>query len=169
MPGALSSRGALCVVVVLLVWHAHRAQCHAPAPRNTSGPAPRPVPGNGTANRTRRTAPGPRAPPADDAHSSFCGPLYSTATPHNATSLVRLEDHRVAFRNDTVAVFLAGLRLRFLPQSFVANVVRAAVSDGFAVHVYLSLVRFDPQNASFTYRYLNTTEDLGPGCCTGGS
>ena len=70
--------------------------------------------------------------------------------------------------NRTVAVFIAGLRIRFILRSFVQHVVQAAVRDGFTVHVYLSLVEFDPEKAFYMWhRVGHGYERLGPDPETG--
>ena len=66
--------------------------------------------------------PGAGAPGAD-------GTLALNATP--------------AFRpNRTLAVFIAGMRSRFILDSTLERVIRQCTCDGFVVHVYLSLVGF---------------------------
>ena len=60
-------------------------------------------------------------------------------------------DDVVFLPNRTVAVFISGLRIRFILGSFVQHVVWAAVRDGFAVHVYLSLLGLDPRRRTYTY------------------
>ena len=83
-------------------------------------------------------------------------------------STFSVPERQIVFhQNQTVAVFLAGQRLRFLPHSFIKNVVGAAARDGFVVHVYVSLVRFDPNNATQLYKYLGRADYLAPDPLTG--
>ena len=89
---------------------------------------------------------------------------HVTAAADNESGHPNASAFPVRFReNRTLAVFIAGLRVRFIMGPFVQHVVRAAVLDGFAVHVYMSLVDFDPRNAS----YLWHDEWIGPDLETG--
>ena len=84
--------------------------------------------------------------------------LHGVGTSTSNTTIVAPEGS-YAFPDKTLAVFIAGTRMRFLLQSFVRRVVAPCAGEGFGVHVYLSLLGFKDGSLQADYEGFDIIPD----------